>query len=86
MLYGNLLKTLRKKTCRTSQQIADLIHVSRSTYSRYENNLKEVEDDILLAIANLYGTTVEDFLVWNDYLNKADYPYNIYPMIKKKRL
>lgn len=53
------------------------MHVSRSTYSRYENNLKPVEPDVLLSIAEFYDTTVDDFLFWNGVVNEPDYPYNI---------
>lgn len=63
MLFGRLLKQIRKRKGYTSQQLADALHVSRSTYSRYENDLKDVEPDILLGLANFYDTTVDDFLL-----------------------
>lgn len=72
MLFGRLLKQIRKRKGYTSQQLADALHVSRSTYSRYENDLKDVEPDILLSLANFYDTTVDDFLLWNALIKSPD--------------
>lgn len=77
MLFGRLLKQIRKRKGYTSQQLADALHVSRSTYSRYENDLKDVEPDILLGLANFYDTTVDDFLLWNALIKSPDYPMNV---------
>ncbi len=85
MLYGQLLKTLRKRKGFSSQQVADFLHVSRSTYSRYENNLKSVEEDVLKDMAEFYGTTAEDFKEWNGYMKEPDYPYNVYRLCRNKK-
>lgn len=77
MLFGRLLKQIRKRKGYTSQQLADALHVSRSTYSRYENDLKDVEPDILLGLANFYDTTVDDFLLRNALIQSPDYPMNV---------
>ncbi len=77
MLFGRLLKQIRKRKGYTSQQLADALHVSRSTYSRYENDLKDVEPDILLGLANFYDITVDDFLLWNALIKSPDYPMNV---------
>ena len=77
MLFGRLLKQIRKRKGYTSQQLADALHVSRSTYSRYENDLKNVEPDILLGLANFYDPTVDDFLLWNALIKSPDYPMNV---------
>lgn len=77
MLFGRLLKQIRKRKGYTSQQLADALHVSRSTYSRYENDLKDVEPDILLGLANFYDTTVDAFLLWNALIKSPDYPMNV---------
>lgn len=83
MLLGVLLKTLRKKKGYTSQQLADALHVSRSTYSRYENNLKLVEEDILNSLATFYGTTVNDIIKWHALINEPEYPFNIYKISER---
>ena len=44
---------------------------------RYENDLKDVEPDILLGLANFYDTTVDDFLLWNALIKSPDYPMNV---------
>ncbi|UKI52493.1 MAG: helix-turn-helix domain-containing protein [Clostridium sp.] len=78
MLFGRLLKQIRKRKGYTSQQLADALHVSRSTYSRYENDLKDVEPDILFEPCEFfYDTTVDDFLLWNALIKSPDYPMNV---------
>lgn len=86
MLFGRLLKQIRKRKGYTSQQLADALHVSRSTYSRYENDLKDVEPDILLGLANFYDTTVDDFLLWNALIKPPDYPMNVNKLRKLGKL
>ena len=86
MLFGRLLKQIRKRKGYTSQQLADALHVSRSTYSRYENDLKDVEPDILLGLANFYDTTVDDFLLWNALIKSPDYPMNVNKLRKLGKL
>lgn len=86
MLFGRLLKQIRKRKGYTSQQLADALHVSRSTYSRYENDLKDVEPDILLGLANFYDTTVDDFLLWNALIQSPDYPMNVNKLRKLGKL
>ncbi len=86
MVFGVLLKSVRKRKGYTSQQLADALHVSRSTYSRYENDLKDVEPDVLLDIANFYDTTVDDFLLWNALMKSPDYPRNVIRMKREGKL
>ena len=86
MLFGRLLKQIRKRKGYTSQQLADALHVSRSTYSRYENDLKDVEPDILLGLANFYDTTVDDLLLWNALIKSPDYPMNVNKLRKLGKL
>ena len=86
MLFGRLLKQIRKRKGYTSQQLADALHVSRSTYSRYESDLKDVEPDILLGLANFYDTTVDDFLLWNALSKSPDYPMNVNKLRKLGKL
>lgn len=86
MLFGRLLKQIRKRKGYTSQQLADALHVSRSTYSRYENDLKDVEPDMLLGLANFYDTTVDDFLLWNALIKSPDYPMNVNKLRKLGKL
>ena len=46
----------------TQKQLAALLHVSQSTYSRYESGFLDVPSGILLALADLYGVTVDYLL------------------------
>lgn len=83
MLYGFLLKTVRKRKGYTQQQVADAIKISRVKYSRLETNLIPMEYEILVDIAEFYGTTIEDFILWAKLFNSPLYPLNIAAELKK---
>lgn len=83
MLYGLLLKTVRRKKDYTQQQIADAIKISRVKYSRLETNLIPMEFEILADIAGFYGTTVEDFIIWAKLFNSPLYPLNLTVKMEK---
>lgn len=76
MLYGNLLRRVRKCKGLTQQTVADAIHVSRVQYSRYETNLIPMTDDILQSIAEYYDTTVDDFKEHAAKFNSTEYPFS----------
>jgi Helix-turn-helix. len=73
MLYGLLLKTLRKKLGYTQDEVAKGIHVSRVKYSRYETNLIPMDDETLSYLAKFYNTTVEDFKEWAEIVDTPMY-------------
>lgn len=59
---GEFLKSLRKESGRTQQELADLLNVSTRTVSRWEtgNNLPDL--DLLLELAGMYHVSVEEIL------------------------
>ena len=63
MVYiGERLKSLRTKNKMTQQQVAEIIHVSRPTYTQYEKNQKRPSIETLIRLADLYETSI-DYLV-----------------------
>lgn len=71
------IKNLREDNDWTQQYIADMLHISRSTYSAYENGANAVPIDVLIQLAQIYNTSI-DFL-----LDQTDDP-RPYPRRKKQ--
>lgn len=70
------LRDLRDDKDLTQQNVADYLHINQRTYSRYENDQRMIPFQILSALADLYGTSV-DYLIGRTDI-KDPYP-------KKKR-
>jgi DNA-binding XRE family transcriptional regulator len=66
MNIGDSLKKLRESKSYTQQQMADLIHVHRSGYSKMENNQQEVPIDCLVLIAKHFATTVDEVIYFGE--------------------
>lgn len=58
---GEKLKKLRKSKGLTTQQVADLINVSQSYISRFENNKAIPDVDMLQKILEVLGSNISDF-------------------------
>ena len=71
-MFLKRIKDLREDSDCTQQYVADLLHISRSTYSAYENGANAVPLEILKKIALLYDTSV-DYLM---ELTDNPKPYN----------
>lgn len=56
------IRDLREDRDMSQTQVAALLHVSQSTYSRYESGFLDIPSGILLALADLYGVTVDYLL------------------------
>lgn len=56
---GERIKSLRQERKMSRQEFADAIDVASSTVSMYENGERIPRDQIKLAIANLFGVTVD---------------------------
>lgn len=59
--FGNRLKTLRIKKL-TQQQLADLLGLTKSVISAYENGLRYPAYDVLIKIARIFKVST-DFLL-----------------------
>ena len=62
---GLLLKQLRQSKGYTQSQLAQKINKSKSTISRYENNIKIPSPDTIIDLAVLYNVSL-DYLVGID--------------------
>ena len=57
---GNILRSLRAKTGKTAEEVADDIGVSRQTVYAYETGDKTPTPDNMAALATYYGVSLED--------------------------
>lgn len=71
MIVGRI-KNLREDNDWTQQHVSDLLHISRSTYSAYENGANATPIEILIKISNIYKTSIDYVLDLTD--EKNPYP------------
>ena len=62
MIFPERLKQLRQKKRLTQQEIADLVHVNRVTYTNWEKGKREPNFENLIKLADTLNTTT-DFLL-----------------------
>lgn len=60
-MYQNI-RALREDHDFSQTKIAELLKVSQTTYSRYENGVLDIPTDVLITLSRFYGVTV-DFLL-----------------------
>lgn len=56
------LKQLRKKNKMTQQQVADLLHIPRTTYTHYESGITEMDYSLLCKTADLFDVSVDTII------------------------
>ncbi len=66
------IKDLREDNDLTQQQVAELLNISQTTYSRYESGTLDIPSSSLIALAKYYKTSV-DYLLG---LTKNKTPYD----------
>ena len=71
MNFGNRLKTLRIKKKLTQQQLADLLGLTKSVISAYENGLRYPAYDVLIKIARIFKVST-DFLLGVEIKREKD--------------
>jgi len=54
MHYIALIRQLRRRNGLTQQQVADFLHIDRSTYAYYESGRTKTSIEVLLRLARLY--------------------------------
>lgn len=69
--FGNRLKTLRIKKKLTQQQLADLLGLTKSVISAYENGLRYPAYDVLIKIASIFKVST-DFLLGVEIKREID--------------
>ena len=66
------LKDLREDSDLTQSMIADYLHVKQNTYSQYENGQRQIPLELLIALAEYYGTSLDYIVGLTDI--KKPYP------------
>lgn len=61
MVY-RLIRDLREDKDKTQQQIADILHINRRTYSAYENGINSMTPETLCKIATFHNTSIDYLL------------------------
>lgn len=65
-VYYKRLRDLREDHDLTQQNIADILNMKQSQYSRYERGIRDIPTDILIALAKYYNTTTDYILGLTD--------------------
>ena len=61
MMYQHI-RDLREDADLTQEAVAQVLHISQATYSRYENGTLDIPSATLIALADYYHTSI-DYLV-----------------------
>lgn len=61
LLYQHI-RDLREDSDLTQQEIAKLLNVSQTTYSRYESGVLDIPSSSLITLAKFYQTSVDYLL------------------------
>jgi transcriptional regulator with XRE-family HTH domain len=69
---GERLKLLRKGINKTQDQIAEIIGVSRSSYSLYEIDINIPPDDIKIKLAKLYSVSLDYICGLSDFMTNIE--------------
>lgn len=65
----NKLKTLRKTNNYSTQQMADMLKISKTFYWQIENNKRRLSYDMAIRIASIFNLK-PDNLFFDDFINK----------------
>lgn len=65
---GDTVKKIREEKGLTQQQIADLIHMHRSNYSRIESGERDLSIEALNKIAKFFGMTLDQLVNFNGHV------------------
>ncbi|AIQ53432.1 helix-turn-helix domain-containing protein [Paenibacillus sp. FSL R7-0331] len=66
------IRNLREDKDLTQQQIAELLHITQTTYSRYENGNLDVPSAVFITLANFHKVSIDYLLGQTD--NPKRYP------------
>ena len=57
-----MLKILRKKNRITQRNLADALHISQTSVSKYERGESEPDIEMLIKMSDFFGVTVDEFI------------------------
>ena len=60
------IRDLREDSDITQKEIAEYLHIKQNTYSQYENGLRQLPIDVLIALAKYYHTSTDYLLGLTD--------------------
>lgn len=60
------LRDMREDKDLPQRKLAELLHVSQTTYSRYESGTLDIPSAALIALARFYGTSIDYLLGLTD--------------------
>lgn len=60
------IKDLREDRDLTQQDLAELLNISQTTYSRYESGVLDIPSNSLIKLAKFYGVSVDYILGLTD--------------------
>ena len=61
------LRDIREDRDLPQRVLAELLHVSQATYSRYESGELDLPSGALIALARFYGTSIDSLVGLSDY-------------------
>lgn len=56
------IRDLREDNDLTQKQVADILNISQSTYSRYESGFLDIPSSVLIDLSEYYGVTTDYIL------------------------
>ena len=60
------IRDLREDKDFSQKQLADMLNISQSTYSRYECGFLDTPSEILISLSKIYGVTTDYILGLSD--------------------
>lgn len=66
MAYYRRLRELREDNDKTQSDVAKYLDMKQPQYYRYENGLRDIPSDILIALSKYYNTTTDYILGLTD--------------------
>lgn len=60
------IRNIREDKNLTQEQCSKILYISKKSYERYENGLREIPVDVLTALCNYYNVSVDYILERTD--------------------
>ena len=57
-----MLKTLRKKNKLTQRAVAEALHISQTSVSKYERGESEPDLEMVIKMSDFFGGTIDEFI------------------------
>ena len=57
-----MLKTLRKKNRITQKELAEALHISQTSVSKYERGESEPDLEMIIKMSDFFGVSIDEFV------------------------